>query len=295
MNEAIGKAYHNAKTGYVSRQKLYEKLDGKYSHEEIDAYFAQDNTVQSFKRLTHKPVLEPIQIYKPFELWELDLIDYNGEPDRGYKYVMVVIDDFTKYVWAEPMASKDEAHFGDTLHKILSESSKLPQKIMSDGEAAMSGAYVQKMLRVNNIEWIDRHKYNAPTVERMIKTIKSKLERIYVDKEERGGWSKYLKDIVYNINHTPSMATHVAPIDALHEIDTVRENLMKRHARVLASIDVQKLAVGDHVKIATRSFLQKGTKPLWSTKTYTVIKKIKNRVMLEGGDTVSAAEVVKVR
>ena len=55
------------------------------------------------------------------------------------------------------------------------------------------------------------------------------------------------------------------------------------------------LKIGDEVKVATKSFLQKGTKPTWSTQTYKVIGKSGNRLKLEDyGETVSVGEVVKV-
>ena len=39
--------------------------------------------------------------------------------DAGAKYVMVVMDDFTKYVWARVLGSKDIANFSEGLHSIL--------------------------------------------------------------------------------------------------------------------------------------------------------------------------------
>jgi len=289
----IDKVYHNPKTGYVGAKQLFEKLKGKYSMDEIKEYLKKDNTAQSFVKLSHKPLLEPIQVYAPFELWELDLIDYSKEEDRGY--VMVVVDDFTKYVWAEVMGSKDTANFTEALHKILRESPQLPKKIMSDGESAMGSADCQKMLKVNDIEWIDRRKLHSPTVERMIKTIKGKLERIFVDRGERK-WSKVIKDVVRNINETVASSTGVKPIDAVKEKETVAYNLHRRNAGILRKInELGGLKVGDEVKVATKSFLMKGTKPTWSTQTYKVIGKSGNRLKLEDyGETVSVGEVVKV-
>lgn len=293
--EAISKEYHNPKTGYVGKNGLYEKLEGKYTHKQINEFFDKDNTANSFKKLGKKPSLAPIMVQEPFDLWELDLMDMSSDDnaDAGAKYVMVVMDDFTKYVWARVLGSKDIANFSEGLHSILSESKKLPKAIMSDGEPAMKSGDVQRMLSVNNIKWINREKIHSPTVERMIRTIRGKMERAFIDQGNRK-WAKIIPGIVANINATPNVETGVSPDDALREKDDIWWRLNMRYHEALGAIQPNKVAVGDMVKVAVRNFLQKGSKPSWSTKSFKVVGKKGNTLKLEDGENVRSNDVVVV-
>ena len=293
--EAISKAYHNAKTGYVGQSALYDKLQGKYTHKQIKEFFDKDNTANSFKKLEKKPSLAPIMVQAPFALWELDLMDLSQDDnvDSGAKYALVVVDDFTKYVWVRVLGSKDIANFADGLHSILSENKKLPKAIMSDGEPAMKSADVQKMYNVNGIKWVNREKIHSPSVERMIRTIRGKMERAFIDQGNRK-WAKIIQSIADNINSTVNEKTGVCPNDALKNKEDIwfRQNLAYHEA--LSRIVVNKVDVGDSVKVAVRNFMQKGSKPSWSTKSYKVIEKKGNTLTLEDGEKVRSNNVVVV-
>ena len=213
--------------------------------------------------------------------------------DGGSKYVMVVVDDFTKYVWARVMGSKDTANFGDALRSILNEAAMFPKSIMSDGEPAMKSKDVQKMLVVNNIKWIDRQKIHSPTVERMIRTIRGKIERAFIDQGNRK-WAKIVPAIVKNINDTPNEVTGVSPNNAIREKDDVWFRLNMHYHEALNKIKPNKVEVGDEVKVALRNFLQKGSKPTWSTKSFKVIRKQGNTIFFDDGGKARTNEVVVV-
>ena len=293
--EAISKAYHSAKTGYVGQSALYDKLQGKYTHKQINEFFDKDNTANSFRKLGKKPSLAPIMVQEPFALWELDLMDLSQphNADGAAKYVMVVVDDFTKYVWVRAMVSKDTANFGEALHSILRESKKLPKAIMSDGEPAIKSGDIKQMFSINTIKWVNREKIHSPTVERMIRTIRGKMERAFIDQGNRK-WAKIVQNIAKNINATPNEKTGVCPNDALKYKDDIwfRENIAYHEA--LSKIEPNKVDVGDSVKVAVRNFMQKGSKPSWSVKSYKVIEKKFNTLTLEDGEKVRSNNVVVV-
>ena len=61
----------------------------------------------------HKPVRRPKKFrktiaYGPRDLFQIDLLDYQkySQSNKGFRYVCVIIDVFTKYVWVKPLKNK---------------------------------------------------------------------------------------------------------------------------------------------------------------------------------------------
>ena len=66
-------------------------------------------------------VTNKTDIYYIDDIWSLDILDlkdYGPENNRGYRYVLVVIDNFSKYGWTVPLKNKN-AQTIKTLSKIL--------------------------------------------------------------------------------------------------------------------------------------------------------------------------------
>ena len=48
-------------------------------------------------------------VYHIDDIWSLDILDlkdYGPENNRGYRYVLVIIDNFSKFVWTIPLKKK---------------------------------------------------------------------------------------------------------------------------------------------------------------------------------------------
>ena len=48
-------------------------------------------------------------VYHIDDIWSLDILDlkdYDPENNRGYRYVLVIIDDFSKFGWTLPLKIK---------------------------------------------------------------------------------------------------------------------------------------------------------------------------------------------
>ena len=48
-------------------------------------------------------------VYHIVDIWSLDILDlkdYNPQNSRGYRYVLVIIDNFSKFGWTIPLKNK---------------------------------------------------------------------------------------------------------------------------------------------------------------------------------------------
>ena len=69
------------------------------------------------------------------DIWSLDLLDlkdYGVENNRGYRYVLVIIDKFSKFGWTIPLKIENAQIIIDSFEIILISSKRQPNLIESD-------------------------------------------------------------------------------------------------------------------------------------------------------------------
>ena len=75
------------------------------------------------------------EVYHIDDIWSLDILDlkdYGPENNRGYRYVLVIIDNFSKYGWTIPLKNKNAQTIKDSFENILINSKRKPNLIESD-------------------------------------------------------------------------------------------------------------------------------------------------------------------
>ena len=60
------------------------------------------------------------------------MIDYKTSNNKGYRYIFVIIDNFSKYLWAIPLKNKNSQIITIDFSNILTQSKGKPLKIESD-------------------------------------------------------------------------------------------------------------------------------------------------------------------
>ena len=61
-------------------------------------------------------------VYNIDDIWKLDMLDlkdYGLENNRGYRYVSVIVDNSSKFVWTIPLKNKTAQTITNSLEKIL--------------------------------------------------------------------------------------------------------------------------------------------------------------------------------
>lgn len=68
------------------------------------------------------------------DLMQIDLISLipYAKFNRGYKYILVAIDTFSKYVWAMPIKQKTGKEVADAMNAIFKDPKAIPQNLQSD-------------------------------------------------------------------------------------------------------------------------------------------------------------------
>ena len=62
------------------------------------------------------------EVYHVDDIWSLDILDlkdYGPENNRGYRYVLVVIDNFSKFGWTVALKNKNAQTIKNSFENIL--------------------------------------------------------------------------------------------------------------------------------------------------------------------------------
>ena len=80
-------------------------------------------------------VTNKTDVYYIDDIWSLDILDLKDcgpKNDRGYRYVLVTIDNFSKVGWTVPLKNKNAQTIKDSFENILISSKRKPNLIETD-------------------------------------------------------------------------------------------------------------------------------------------------------------------
>ena len=214
----------------------------------------------------HKPIIRKFnkrKVYSSFKdnIWGADLADMQllGKFNKGIKYLLCVIDLFSKYGFVAPLKDKKGISIVNAF-----------QSIWVDKGSQFYNASFKKWLKDNDIVMYSTNNEGKSVVaERFIRTLKSKIynymtsisKNVYIDK---------LNAIVNKYNNTYHTTIKMKPID-------VKDNTYINTNKEINYKD-PKFKVGDYVRISKyKNIFAKGYMPSWSEEVF-VVHKIKNTV-----------------
>ena len=139
------------------------------------------------------------------EIWSIDLvdmIDYKISNNEGFRYNFLVIDNFSKYLWAIPLKNKYSQTITNEFSNILTTSKRKPLKIESDRGTEFYNGIFQNFLRSKNIQHYSRYTDKGPSIaERVIRTIRSLLKKP-VFSAGIADWLSELPSVIKQYNST---------------------------------------------------------------------------------------------
>ena len=227
---------------------------------------------QQLAKELHKPItkkFEKRKVHAAFKdnIWGAEFADMQllSTCNKGIRFLLCVIDIFSKYAWVVPLKDKKGVSIVTAFQSILKQSNRKPNKIWVDKGSEFYNASFKKWLQDNDIVMYSTNNEGKSVVaERFIRTLKSKIckhmtsisKNVYIDK---------LNDIVNEYNNTYHNTIKMKPID-------VKDNTYINTDKEINNKD-PKFKVGDHVRISKyKKIFAKGYILNWSEEVF-VIKK----------------------
>ena len=214
-----------------------------------------------------------------------DLIEYL-QPDfkhanRNFGYILVIIDVFSKKVFARPVKKKNKFSVSNALQSIINELDHYPNTLITDEGLEFYNSSVQEILDKYGIHHYSiKTKMKASVVERFNRTLRSKLEKYFVRNKTKN-WIDVLAQFIENYNNTPHRSIGMAPSKVTDD------NSDKVFKELFPDIQLEskpRLAVGNIVRILKeKTIFEKGYKQSWSDSCYKIrdVKQAAGRIWYE--------------
>ena len=203
----------------------------------------------------------------------VEMIPYSKE-NRQHKYILVVIDVFSKYVWAVAVKNKSAKDVTEAMHTILKKIQPKPKNIHTDlGKEFYNSLFGELMKKYSINHYSTFSVKKASIVERVNRTLKSAMWKVF-SYQGSYKWLEVLPKIVDKYNSTIHSTIHMKPKDVNKKNE---RQLLKTAYNKIKKVDLNsiKYKVGDKVRLSKqRSIFHKGYMPKWTTEVFTV-KEIK--------------------
>ena len=243
----------------------------------------------------HKPVNKPKQYRRVYTkginyMYQIDLVDMSkySRENKGFKFLITMIDSFSKYAWVIPIKSKEGVNVYKGLKAILLV--KRPQKIQMDRGSEFYNERFLNMLTVFGIKWYSTNsEIKAGIVERFNRTLKTRMERVFTSQGNHRYIDK-IQDLVNSYNNTVHRSIGMKPAKVTaSDTKKILLKLYPKKKKTVAPLfkvgDSKKkkkktlapeFKVGDTVRITRKKHIfQKGYEQGWSYEVFTVAKILK--------------------
>lgn len=204
------------------------------------------------------------------DLWQADLADFQlyVRDNRGYKYILAVIDSFSKYLWTQPLKSKSATEVRDAMEKILKIRS--PRNLQTDaGKEFYNKSFKTLMDKYNINHYSTFSVTKASMAERVVRTLKEKLYKQF-SLHGKYNWLNILDNVTQEYNSTIHRTIRMKPKDVTKR----KEKVLLKSIYIQPKLAVQKrFSINNMVRINKyKSIFDKGYTPNWTTELFKVVK-----------------------
>lgn len=221
----------------------------------------------------HKPVKKKYQKRRVWvsgidDTWAADLADMSeyAKENDGYKYLLVVIDIFSKHGWLIPLKDKSGPSVANAFKKIFEK--RKPKKLWVNKGKEFYNRHVKALVDIYSTE----NEEKSSIAERWIRTMKERMYK-YFTANNTSRYLEALDGLVKEYNNKKHSSIGMKPVQASDPSneDKVRAKLYPS----LASPSKLKFAIGDRVRIPRKKrTFEKGYTSRWTEEVFTVSKVI---------------------
>ena len=210
-------------------------------------------------------------VYHIDDIWSLDVLDlkdYGPGNNRGYRYVLVIIDNFSNYGWTIPLKNKNAQIIKDSFENIIIISKRKPNLIEADRGKEFHNNILQDFLNKNSIKIYSRNSsYGAVFAERFNRTIGDLPQKIVFEQGD-ANWIDILPTITKHCNNRVHSSTKLSPKDASLKKNEgfSYKNLLDKRKKIKSRFQINDLVRTADIK---KTF-SKGDTTNWSYKLYKI-------------------------
>ena len=218
-------------------------------------------------------------VYHIDEIWSLDILDlkdYGPRNNRGYRYVTVIIDNFSRFGWTVALKNNNAQTIKDSLENNIISSKRQPELIEPDDGSEFVNIIFTNLINTKKIQRYSRNTaLRAVFAERFNRTIRDLLKKPVFEKAD-GKWIDVLPTITKQYNNRIHSSTKLTPIQASLKKNEgyVYKMLLDKRKKI-----TPKFQINDLVRTADlKKTFSKGGTTNWSYKVYKIIENINDTI-----------------
>ncbi len=241
---------------------------------------AEQYSKEGHHPIRHKFQRRKVIAYGIDEIHAGDLMDFSKDPiyngNRKYTYCLVNIDVFSKFLWCFMIKDKSTENIIECYKLIFT--NRKPEKMWWDMEKSVFSKKSQEFFTENKVTlYHTNSELKSCVVERVIRTLKDKCERIKTEYEQLGkpyNLFELLPQVVNSYNNTVHRTTGLTPIDG--SMKKNEDKLKKLYLEKYLDYEPKNgkiFEIGDKIRLyAKKSIFDKGSKANWTDEIFTVSK-----------------------
>ena len=207
----------------TGRDSFYSTVCNYYagiSRRKVEDFLKNNETYQRHRPVIQRKNVTPIVTHDASDHWEMDVVvmDKWAHSNKGYGYILTIIDHYSKYAYAIPLKHHDSKSIYSSLKKIFedikSEQGKIPKKIHTDRGAEFSDPIMKKLYSDYGINHIMGYAYTPQSqglVEGFNKILKRRLWSFTEDNPNK--WVEILDHVIDGYNNTRNSSTGFTPAE----------------------------------------------------------------------------------
>jgi hypothetical protein len=230
----------------------------------------------------HKPVRRKfprrkVIVHEIDDIWSCDLVEMQewSKENKGCRYMLNVIDVFSKYAWSIPIQDKKATTVLQAFREIVSQSNRKPKHIWVDEGKEFYNKNIDEWINSNNIVRYSTHgEQKSVIVERFNRTLKTNMWKKFTAENTRN-WINSLPKLLLDYNNKVHSTIKMTPAKA-----SLKENEVEVWNNINGNVKPTdkkpKFKEGDNVRISRiKATFEKGYLPNWSEELFTVVQ-VKN-------------------
>ena len=276
QKDYLSKIWYNPKNvgGFTGPSALYDvaRRDGKFkiSKQQITDWLQNQDPYSVRRQIHSKKRTVKTPLVAVDHMWDADLADVSNikEHNDGIRFLLVVIDMFSRYAWVLPLKDKKASTVLEAFKTILSE--RKPTTIRTDHGSEFMNKWFKNYCKSKDIFLVGSHSaHKAAFAESFIGKLKNIMYR-YFQANQTYRFTDVLTHMIKSYNARKHSALYgMAPKDI--DEDTQYKIWSRMPKPVKKKRQKYKFKLGDQVRLTyKRRVFRRGWEQKWTEEIFTV-------------------------
>lgn len=281
--ETLKKIFYdiNNAASFSNVERLYHAVEKKISRQQIKKWLSAQLSYSLHKPRRINFARNHYEVTNINDQWQMDLADLASlsEENDNYKYVLLTIDSFSKYIHLRPLKTKKASEVLDAFKSIVEEAGHAPLQLITDrGKEFLNNQLSAYLKSIETRHYAPSNDtFKAAIAERAIRTFKGLLYKMLTASFNLR-YINSLQQIAASINARKHSTINMPPKDVNSKnILKVWEYVNARRKKALKKKVVSDIKVGDYVRVSKNKMtnFDKAFLPNWTDEIFKVVKHVK--------------------